>query len=288
MSLFEAPGWESGTTPIIASTSSGKKSHKRKRGPANTDDDTGGEATNISSSTGVSPNLQKMMRKMRLGRDGRNAAMERLKPSLSTQESLKTQKNRAIPHIVTNMDPPQTPSSMYSDSFSPQTPGVNGRPEAKKPRFRREESDVLPPSSAGDETEPAHVLAEIRKKKKSKRTRRTVSSEPTAPRVSPEACLSRGSDEKTPPASIPPAARGVSGDEGALHSGAELTELQRKMKQKLSGSRFRYAQYIYPACAEVYVENNRMINELLYKSDSSVAHDMMRRDPGTFEEVCPP
>lgn len=29
-----------------------------------------------------------------------------------------------------------------------------------------------------------------------------------------------------------------------------------------------------------------MINELLYKSDSNSAHDLMRKDPSTFEEVC--
>jgi len=30
-----------------------------------------------------------------------------------------------------------------------------------------------------------------------------------------------------------------------------------------------------------------MINELLYKSESSLAHEIMCKDPGTFEEVCP-
>lgn len=31
---------------------------------------------------------------------------------------------------------------------------------------------------------------------------------------------------------------------------------------------------------------DRMINELLYKSDSVSAHEMMRKDPNVFSEVC--
>jgi len=236
MSLFDAPGWESGATPVITSTSSGKKTHKRKRGSAGTDDDTGGEATSLSTSI----NLQKMMRKMRLSRDKRNA---RLKPFDHTGESPVTRKNSAIPNVVTNMDPPQTPSSMFPDSSSPRTPIVNGQPATKRPRIRREESDVLPPSSAGDETEPAHVVAEIRKKKRSKKARRTISSEPSASMVPPEANSPPGSGDRSLPTN-PPTIWSVSENEDASQDGAGLTELQRKMKQKLSGGRFRYAYCI--------------------------------------------
>jgi hypothetical protein len=246
MPLFNAPEWESGATPVVTPSFAGKRSGKRKRAPTFTDDNTGGDPTNLSTSTGPSPNLQKMMRKMRLSRDKRNAAMERLKPSASIEESLMARKNGTVAHIITNMDPPQTPSSIFAESSSPQTPGVNGQPVNKKPRIRREDSDVLPPSSAGDETEPAHVLAEIRKRKRSKRARRTISSEPTALKVSPEANSQPESDEETSRPSRPPAAWSVSENEDMSQDSTELTELQRKMKQKLSGGRFRYAQCIHP------------------------------------------
>ena len=243
MPLFSAPGWESGATPVFTHPA-GKRSGKRKRASTLTDDDTGGDTTNPSS-TGPPPNLQKMMRKMRLSRDKKNVAMERLKPCASIEESLMARKNGAVPHIITNMDPPQTPSSIFADSSSPQTPGVNGKPANKKPRLRREDSDVLPPSSAGDDTEPAHVLAEIRKKKKSKRARRPISSEPTPLKASPETNLLPESDEETPRPSRSPAAWSAPENGDTPRDSVELTELQRKMKQKLSGGRFRYALHTY-------------------------------------------
>ncbi|KAF8914058.1 methyltransferase-domain-containing protein [Gymnopilus junonius] len=51
-----------------------------------------------------------------------------------------------------------------------------------------------------------------------------------------------------------------------LPSNAGLTTLQKSMKEKLEGARFR------------------LINENLYKSDSHAAHQIMRNDPSIFEE----
>ncbi|TFK99080.1 methyltransferase-domain-containing protein [Pterulicium gracile] len=53
--------------------------------------------------------------------------------------------------------------------------------------------------------------------------------------------------------------------EGDL-SGAGLTKLQREMKEKLDGARFR------------------QINEQLYKSESQASHELLRADPKVFED----
>lgn len=244
MSLFEAPGWESGAPFVAAPTSTNRKSNKRKRAPgAITDEDApAADVTNASTLTSTPPNLQKLMRKLRIEQERKNSTMERLKPSESVAKALKARKKSALPHIVTSMDPPQTSSPRTTEAMSPFAPSTLGQPAAKKPRIRREESDVLPPSSAGDETEPSQFLAEIKKKKRNKKSRRQISSEPvTKPTI--ETMSEPDSEDATERVGDQASGWKASENDSPSDEYAGLTKLQREMKQRLSGGRFRWAYH---------------------------------------------
>jgi ribosomal RNA-processing protein 8 len=81
----------------------------------------------------------------------------------------------------------------------------------------------------------------------------------------------KSSDDKTndqtkaSPAAAGPTTSGAS--ILATEKSQTLTPLQKTMKNNLEGARFRW------------------INEVLYKSDSAEAHQMMRQDPTVFAEV---
>lgn len=236
MSLFEAPGWDAGVSPIVSTTSSLRKSHKRKRGlGATTDDDAGTELTNATPTT--SPNLQKLMRKLRIEQEKKNSAMERLKPSESVTKALKARKRGTVPSIVTSLGPVQ--ANMSSPRSNEPPSSSLSRPIAKKPRILREESDVLPPSSAGDETEPSHFLAEIKRKKKNKKSRRQASLEAQPKSGFVDTTSELDSGDETARIRDKPPAWTAPGSDTTSDEYAGLTKLQREMKQRLSGGRFR-------------------------------------------------
>ncbi|KAI0761705.1 methyltransferase-domain-containing protein [Irpex lacteus] len=79
----------------------------------------------------------------------------------------------------------------------------------------------------------------------------------------------KGKDEKSqPPADSQPATSSANGSSRAQgkKKAEGLTSLQADMKNSLDGAKFRW------------------INETLYKSDSSSAHEMMRDNPSVFSE----
>lgn len=63
-----------------------------------------------------------------------------------------------------------------------------------------------------------------------------------------------------------------------------LTALQKRMKEKLDGAKFRcvYTTNSSGFCADTVF---RMINETLYKSDSASALQLVKEDPSIYEEV---
>jgi len=202
-----------------------------------TDEDAATDVTNMS--TNSSPNLQKLMRKLRVENEKKNSAMERLKPTESVEKALKARKKGAISNIVTSMDPPQ---SVTSSPISVGTSSSHGQPAAKKPRVRREESDVLPPSSAGDETEPSLILAEIKKKKKSKRARRPTPSDAQRKPMNMDTTSELDSGDETARMPTQTPAWTAPESDAASDEYAGLTKMQREMKQRLSGGRFRCAR----------------------------------------------
>ncbi|KAF9520372.1 hypothetical protein BS47DRAFT_1370487 [Hydnum rufescens UP504] len=199
MGLFEAPGWDTGTTPIVNNaTGPSLKRSKRKRAESN--DDASDTTT-------------------------------------STTQSL---------------------------------------PPSKKPRLQREESDILPPSSAGDgEEDPGSVLSHIKTKKRSKKQRKLAATSLAAAKKSvdtagaivdvSDAGMETETDGNRNTGRPTHGWRAIE-DDSSSGEFAGLTKLQREMKQKLSGGKFR------------------MINELLYKSDSAGAHEMMRKNPTMYNE----
>lgn len=67
---------------------------------------------------------------------------------------------------------------------------------------------------------------------------------------------------------------------------ANLTTLQRKMKQSLDGARFRCDCALFRSGIELTGFHRRWLNETLYKSSSKDAEGLMKENPELFEEVC--
>lgn len=234
MSLFDAPGWDSGNSTIAPGSSTRHRSNKRKRAPGAgvTDDSDAAPATNGAGS----PNIQKLMRKLQIEQSRKNSAMERLKPSESATKALKARQKAGLPpsiNLVTSMDPPsQTQLATSSPSNSPSSSTLPRSP--KKRRVHREESDVLPPSSAGDDTEPTISLPKNKKRKKSKKLRNDDND--LRPGFATNKDVNSGDEDTSRP--LKPVMSINESDASDEYAG--LTKLQREMKQRLSGGRFRY------------------------------------------------
>ncbi|KAK7695545.1 hypothetical protein QCA50_000181 [Cerrena zonata] len=94
-------------------------------------------------------------------------------------------------------------------------------------------------------------------------------SEPAPPLPSPSS-KSKGKQskpkDKRKDSETPSKAKAQANTDVGVETQSNLTSLQSKMKNSLEGARFRW------------------INEMLYKSDSQHAHEMMRDDPNVFSE----
>lgn len=66
-------------------------------------------------------------------------------------------------------------------------------------------------------------------------------------------------------------------------SNPPLTVLQQRMRRSLDGARFR--SVIIPWWTVTFSYFSRMINEILYKSESQEALQIVKEDPKVFEEV---
>lgn len=242
MALFEAPGWDTGTTPVINSHSFPSKARsKRKRGQ---NDDSGDTSAPSTPSTATSVNLQKLMRKMELENTGKSG--DRSKPSDSQKQRPKSKTDKKKQPAL--MHPPQSPTAALNilvPSSSPKD-STTAYPPTKKQRIRREDSDVMPPSSAGDD-EAESIVSQIKTKKKSKKERKIAAAAKRG-QLSSESknilALPVASDMDTDQTTDVPTIRPVHGrkpldDDSSSGEFAGLTKLQREMKQKLSGGRFR-------------------------------------------------
>lgn len=192
MALFEAHGWDSGVTPVMAAPA-----QKRKRDHSDSDQ------------SQPKVNLDKLMNKMRL--EGAKAA-KKAKGGPGGGNSVPTpkRKRKERPTPLGTMDPPDTPRQ-------------NGA------RIRREDSDVFPPSSAGDDEATASSSAVVHTKKKRKTKTKTKADIPHEPIM----------DDSSP-------SKRIDNDSSASEFSG-LTKMQREMKQKLSGGRFRCDCFIrYP------------------------------------------
>jgi hypothetical protein len=260
MSFFDAPGWDNGNTPVASSSI--KRSAKRKRGSPwliGDDESTLAPADTSSLATNAHTNLQKLLRKMRLeqkrgsGEEGksepprRSSAKEVIRPAGSVVESVKRKEKNPPARLDLSASPRSTTLSVSSPSDTNNYGSIGiGAPPSKKPRIRREDSDILPPSSAGDETEPVKFISALKKKRK-KAGKKNITAPTQANGIaSSELALMESDDDAGTPrpgaGALPvqsswPTAIGESSSSSEF---AGLTKLQREMKQRLSGGRFRY------------------------------------------------
>ncbi len=152
------------------------------------------------------------------------------------------------------MEPPQLPVSSKSTKKAARKTSVTSSPTEEihppRKRLRREESDVLPPSSPGDgeeEDDPSAVLSRIKsKKRRSKRQRKGELANTPKDREAAASTLSSAIPDAQSDAtdlvteSSPPP---IDRKEFPSSSSVELdglTSLQREMKARLSGGRFRF------------------------------------------------
>ena len=254
MALFEAPGWDTGTTPIVNGPSGPPLSTKRsKRKRAESND----EASDATPST-TQFNLQKLMRKMRLESYSKKNPSANGTSSSHLGTFKDDPKNR---RSTTKMDPPDSPVSKTTKPLPPQSSSPLDQtatlPPSKKPRIEREESDILPPSSAGDGEEDAgSVLSHIKTKKRSKKQRKLAAVSMISVKRPADAAAVLVDTSDTGMETETDGNRNIVLNTGRPTHGwkaieddsssgefAGLTKLQREMKQKLSGGRFRYAQF---------------------------------------------
>ena len=252
MALFEAPGWDTGTTPIVNGPSGPSLSAKRsKRKRAESND----EASDTTTGSTTQVNLQKLMRKMRLeGYSKKNLATNGTPDSHQGTSKDDLKKRRS----TTKMDPPDSPVSKTTRPLPPQSSSPLDQPislpPSKKVRIQREESDILPPSSAGDEEDAGSVVSHIKTKRRSKKQRKLAAASATNAKRPADTSgalvdISDAGMETETDGNCNIAfnagklAHGRKAVEDDSSSGefAGLTKLQREMKQKLSGGRFRYA-----------------------------------------------
>ncbi|KAI0347430.1 hypothetical protein BDW22DRAFT_528534 [Trametopsis cervina] len=141
----------------------------------------------------------------------------------------------------------------------------------KNPRERRRDAHeargaaLKSPSKERDQAKPRHKQADAGSRGPKVQDRKSANQKEDAARPAKKHQKTKGGEKPTPKVQqspVPPEA-GPS-KKGKKEEG--LTELQANMKHSLDGARFRF------------------INETLYKSDSSTAHDMMRENPEVFSE----
>lgn len=155
------------------------------------------------------------------------------------------------------------------------------------------------PAAKGEKVKKKKSKDKAKEKEKPKHDDKHKPAPAVERKISRPMPLQRGSEKRSvkhspgkPEVSRPPkrqktqhAEEEEASSEHTLPSEENYTTLQKSMKDKLDGARFRSVTQCYASSIAEY--SSRMINENLYKSDSGDAVQMMKEDPSVFSEVRP-
>ncbi|KAG8938033.1 25S rRNA (adenine645-N1)-methyltransferase, partial [Tulasnella sp. 419] len=252
MPLFEAPGWDDGGTMVIPDSSTKKK----RRRPSNASD----SFVNNEDPQSTDVNLDRLMKKMRLGRNNTGSSIGKIdgrKPSSATgrRAGLKRKKGGdSTMSITTEIDPASNDQMDVGESQKSQSQ-IHGRIKRSK------RASTLP--TEGQVGGPG-ITSGVSESTSSIPTNATFQVE-----VASDQTEKKEKKKKKKQKNIeigPISDEPLNEADGKATSNPTLTSMQASMKQKLDGGKFRY------------------INEILYKSDSKSALQMLQDDPTVFEE----
>ncbi|KAI0663179.1 methyltransferase-domain-containing protein [Cubamyces menziesii] len=244
MSLFEVPGWSVPSAPV-------SQPNKKRKRPSTKGADDVDEAQMIKS---AQKNIEKLMKSLGASTDALDEEDAARPPKKS-----RASKDKKVKGAV--QEPER--GRKHGREGGEDQPKPQGK--AKKEAKAQERNSKNPGDRSQERTESSPVKSPAKDKRKDKQKQKSSRSESVDAHSD---AVSHGDTTHTPlvkdkKAEQKPRPKSPSNTNDASQG---LTALQANMKKSLDGARFRW------------------INEMLYKSDSGKAHELMSSDPAVFSD----
>lgn len=267
MSLFEVPGWSLPNAPVA------QQSKKRKRAPVKEKDaDDVDQAQMIKA---AQKNIEKLMQSLGTSTD----ALEEGESGRSTKKQ-RPSKDRKAKGVAAE------PEEAVVREVKKSTKQEKGKGKGRDKSAGKEASAVDSVKSPQSNEESLQKKQKHKQPQKPKPKHKAHDAEPTTAHSDAEPSQEAIIESPPRPRDADPLAPKKSRKKSSVDTEQGLTTLQANMKKSLDGARFRC---VYSTHRKVSLTSrHRWINEMLYKSESAKARELMSSDPAVFADVGPP